>query len=144
MLNFINAPHIQSLQRSLDLTVQRTEITAQNIGNINTPDYKAKKLVFEELLFNKIAESQAKPNYYAFQMRQSAQETKERLAREIAAVKPEIRTDNSTMTRIDGNNVDIDHENLQLSKQKIYYDYLVQRISGSYNLLKHAVTEGRG
>lgn len=141
-LSFLDAPHIKSMQRGLDLTWQRMELTAQNVANVNTQNYKAKKLMFEELLVEKLAES--KTNLYAIEMRKNTQESKQKLAEEIAAIEPEIRTDNSTMTRIDGNNVDIDHEFLELSKQKLQYDYLVQRISGAYSTLRYAVTEGRG
>jgi flagellar basal-body rod protein FlgB len=77
-------------------------------------------------------------------MRYSGEGGRERLLRELSDIRPEIRTDNRTETRIDGNNVDIDFENLQMSKQRIHYDFLVQRIAGAYNTLRHAITEGRG
>jgi len=141
MLNFLDAPHIKNMQRGLNLTWQRMEVTAQNISNINTPHYKAKKLEFENLLLEKIAESRS--HLYSHQMRYSGERGQEKLARELAGVKPEIRTDDSTETRIDGNNVDIDHEFLQLSKQRLHYDYLVQRIAGAYSQLRHAISEGR-
>ena len=142
MLNFLDAPHLRNMQRGLDLTWQRIEVTGQNISNINTPHYKAKKLEFENLLLEKIAEFRNN-NLYSHQMRNAGARGQERLARELAAVKPEIRTDNSTETRIDVNNVDIDHENLQMSKQKMLYDFLVQRTVGAYNMLRHAISEGR-
>ena len=112
MLNFLDAPHLRNMRRGLDLTWQRMEVTGQNIANINTPDYKAKKLEFENLLFEKIAETRT--NLYSHQMRYAREPERERLARELAAIQPEIRTDDRTETRIDGNNVDMDHENLQM------------------------------
>ena len=141
MLNFLDAPHLRNMRMGLDLTWQKMEVTAQNISNINTPHYKAKKLEFENLLLEKIASTR---RLYSHEMRYSSEEGKERLARELAAVKPQVFTDNITETRIDGNNVDIDFENLQLTKQKLHYDFLVQRISGAYSQLRHAITEGRG
>ena len=143
MLNFLDAPHIRSMQRGLDLTWQRMEITGQNISNVNTPHYKAKKLEFENLLLAKIAEARDM-RLYSHQMRYSGEEAREMLTRELNTVRPKIITDNATETRIDGNNVDMDFENIQMSKQKLHYDFLVQRISGAYSTLRHAITEGRG
>ena len=145
MLNFLDAPYLKNMQRGLDLTWRRMEVTGQNISNINTPNYKAKKLEFENLLLEKIAESQS--DLYPHKLRYAREpegERRERLARALASVQPRIFTDDITETRIDGNNVDIDHENLQMSKQKLQYDFLVQRISGAYSQLRHAITEGRG
>ena len=176
MLNFLDAAHIRNMQRGLDLTWQRMEVTGHNISNINTPNYKAQKLEFENLLIQKVAEirnnnlyshqmrysgergqqklefenlllekiAESQRPLYSHQMRYSGEAGQQKLARELAAVRPEIRTDEITQTRIDGNNVDIDHEFLQLSKQRLHYDFLIQRISGAYSQLRHAITEGRG
>lgn len=138
MLNFINAPHIRHLEKGLDLTAKRMEITAHNIANINTPHYKARRLEFESLLFNRLAGGRS--DLYSHQMRYGGRES---LRRELASVRPEIHVDTRTETRIDGNNVDIDFENLRMSTQRIQYDFLVQRISGSFNMLRHAISEGR-
>ena len=73
----------------------------------------------------------------------SSNERAIKLASDLAAIRPRVYVDNKTETRIDGNNVDIDHENLNISKQKLQYDYLIQRISGAYSSLRHAVMDGR-
>jgi flagellar basal-body rod protein FlgB len=119
------------------------ELTGHNIANINTPHYKAQKLEFENLLLDKISAARSQ-NLYSHQMRYSGEQRSEMLKRELNAVKPQVRTDNITETRIDGNNVDVDFEFLQLSKQRLHYDFLVQRVAGAYGMLRHAVTEGRG
>jgi flagellar basal-body rod protein FlgB len=141
MLNFLDAPHLRNMRMGLDLTWKRMEVTGHNIANINTPHYKAQKLEFENLLLAKINES--RPRLYAHEMRYTSEQLHERRMRELAAIRPGIYTDEVTETRIDGNNVDIDFEFLQLSKQRIHYDYLVQRIAGAYSSLRHAISEGR-
>jgi flagellar basal-body rod protein FlgB len=118
------------------------DVTAHNIANINTPHYKARKLEFESLLFDKLASSRT--DLYSHQMRESGEARLARLTREFASVRPTIFVDNQTETRIDGNNVDIDFENLQMTKHRIHYDFLVQRMAGSFSMLRHAISEGRG
>lgn len=140
MLNFLNAPHIRNLEMGLDLTWRRMDITGHNIANINTRGFKAKRLEFESLLFDRIASTQ---RLYSHEMRYSGEAGQARLRSELAAIRPEIRVDTRTETRIDGNNVDIDFENLQMSKQRIQYDFLVQRLAGSFSMLRHAISEGR-
>ena len=139
MLKFLDAPHLRNMQLGLDLTLKRVEVTSHNIANINTPHYKAQRLEFESLLLEKLATR----NLYSHQMRYAGEKGREKLARELESVRPELRTDNITETRIDGNNVDIDFENMQLTKQRLQYDYLIQRIAGAYTQLRHAITEGR-
>ena len=142
MLNFVNAPYIRSMERGLDLTWQRMDVTAHNISNINTPHFKARKLEFESLLFERLASARGRTDLYSHQMRDS-NASREQLRRDLAAVRPQIVTDTRAEMRIDGNNVDIDFENLQMSKQRIHYDFLIQRITGSFNMLRHAISEGR-
>ena len=139
MLKFLDTPNFNAMQRNLDIVSQRMILTSQNISNINTPHYKAKKLEFENLLFEKMEKINKS---YALQMRYSGPDKKEKLQKYLE-VKPVVVTDNSTETRVDGNNVSIDHENLELAKLQIQFNYMVRKITDEYNLLKHAITEGR-
>ena len=143
MVNFINAPHLRSMQRGLDLTWQRMELTGHNIANVNTPHFKAQSLQFENLLLNRI-DAARNLNLYSHKMRYSGERGEEMLRRDLNAIRPRVVVDNVTETRIDGNNVDIDFEFIQLSKQRLHYDFLIQRLIGAYGKLRHAVTEGRG
>ena len=139
MLNFLDTANFRTMQRNLDLTSKRMILTGQNISNVNTPFYKSKKLEFENLIFEKINKLNSS---YALQMRYSGEKNKEKL-RKYLEVTPEIVTDETTETRVDGNNVDIDNENLEMAKLQIHFNYVVRKITDEYNLLKHAISEGR-
>ena len=151
-MDFLNTPNFKVMQKSLDVLWQKMDVVAQNIANVDTPHYKAKKLEFETILQQKletINNSYALRMRYAKQSRQSEQngngnQKNQTLENLIDSVSPQIYRDNSTETRVDGNNVDIDHENLELARTKLQYDYMVRKITDEYNLLRHAVTEGRG
>ena len=140
-MDFLNTPSLKIMQKSLDVLWQRINVTSQNIANIDTPHYKTKKLEFETILQRKLS---AVNNSYAVAMRYSGKDNQQKLQELIMSVKPQIHTDNSTEMRVDGNNVDIDHENLELTRTKLQYDYMVRKITDEFNLLKHAITEGKG
>jgi len=128
------------MQKNLDILTHRMDIIGQNISNVNTPHYKAKKLEYENLFLEKLAQIN---NSYALQMRYSGEKGKERLQRELKSIKPEIFTDRITETKVDGNNVDIEYENIQKARTQIQYNFMVRKITDEYNLLRHAISEGR-
>jgi flagellar basal-body rod protein FlgB len=131
------------LQKTLDATWDRTSIIADNISNKDTPGYKAKKLEFENILRNKI--NKPEETLYALKLRARVfPQPKQSIESIVNSVKPVVHTDPSTQMRVDGNNVDEDHENLELVRAKLQYDFLARKITDEYNLLKYAISEGRG
>ena len=144
MMDFLDTSHFRLMRKNLDILTQRAELIGQNITNVNTPFYKAKKLEFENLLLEKLDK---KETMYAWQMRKKSSEAdmtkKEKLDKLIDSVSPQVFTDETTEMKIDGNNVDIDHENLELARTQLQYNYMLRKITDEFNLLKHAVNEGR-
>ena len=107
---------------------------AQAAGNngqyrkFDTPGYKSKKVEFESLL--ELALKGAK--------------SEDEILSKIREIKPEIVTDTTTTTREDGNNVDLDRENVELARTQIQYEYLTHILSSHINRLKYVINEGRG
>jgi len=56
---------------------------------------------------------------------------------------PEVNVISNTSMRTDGNNVDIDVEMADLAKNNIYYNAVVQQLSGYFSGIKSAIKEGR-
>ena len=140
MLKVMNTPNFKIMQKNLDILTQRMDVIGQNISNVNTPHYKAKRLEYENLFQEKLAQIN---NSYALQMRYSGEKGRARLQRHMESIRPRIFTDHRTETRVDGNNVDIDHENIEMSRVQIQYNFMIRKITDEYNLLRHAVNEGR-
>jgi len=44
---------------------------------------------------------------------------------------------------MDGNNVDIENEQINLAKNTIYYNTLVQKIGEEFNRIKYVISEGK-
>ncbi len=118
----------------------RQEVIANNVANVNTPNFKKSVVEFEELLAREIYGEE--------------DDGKLKLARthdkhlpykplEFRA-EPTITQDNSTVMRVDDNNVDIDIEMASLAKNQLYYNALVTEFGGHVSKLKNAITSGQG
>lgn len=126
------------LEKSLDASVTRNDIIAQNLANIDTPEYKRKDVAFEQYLIESLDKSSLEGNLT--DKRHIAIKSKD-----ISKIQPTITQDNSsTSMRIDGNNVDVDSEMAYLAKNTIKYNALVQMINSSYSKIKNVISGGRG
>lgn len=126
------------LEKTLDAVALRHQAIADNIANVNTPNYKKKGVSFEEELKmalyrssgDKIPLSTTNPKHIAIG------------GLPVPLLQPQVKVDNSTLWRKDGNNVDIDVEMAEMSKNTIKYESLTQRINQEFSMLKRAI-EGR-
>jgi len=122
------------LQKALDGTCQRQRAIANNIANHETPGYKAIKVSFEESLKREIEKLE------------NGIPSKEQMAKSLEAIrnsKIDISQDRSTAMRADGNNVDMDLENIEMAKAQIQYTYLTRSVTDMFARLRYAVSEGR-
>ena len=110
--------NFHTIKAAMDVSMLRQEIHAHNIANAETPGYKRKYVVFEELL-QKVMEKKVK-----------LARTDPRHMGEIQEpVRPVVRTDYSTSYRNDGNNVDIDYEMVEMTKNGLRYQVLSRLMS---------------
>lgn len=123
---------IDKIGRGLDASWTKNEVISSNIANIDTPGYKRKKAEFGDLLNAKLSSSS------------SLNLTN---ARHIAPRNNQINgvtvtTDTSTFNmRTDENNVNIDTEMSELSKNSIYYNVLTQRATGEITKLQTVIRD---
>lgn len=103
----------KALERSLDAAWLKMRTTSDNIANYETPGYKAKKVTFEQVLRD-VDDSGAKS----------------------ATFRTRITTDETTSNRMDGNNVSMEKEQLELWRTQAQYAYLVDKVSGKYSNLR--------
>ncbi len=122
------------LQKALDGTWQRQRAIANNIANHETPGYKAIKVNFEDSLDQEIRKLE------------NSIPTKEKIAESLEALKHSeinVYSNNSTSNRADGNNVDMDLENIEMAKSQIQYQYLTRSMSDMFSRLRYAISEGK-
>lgn len=122
------------LEKALDGSWQRQRAISNNIANHETPGYKAIKVSFEDSLGREI------------QKLDSSIPTKEKIVegiKDINGSKIDVLSDYSTSERADGNNVNLDLENIEMAKSQIQYQYLVRSMTDMYSRLRYAISEGK-
>ena len=103
-----------ALERGMDGMWLKQQIASHNIANVETPGYKAKKVEFRDVLY------------------ETAQGT-ERIS------KPVVEEDGNTQARPDGNNVQVEKEELELWKAYTQYSALTGRVSGKLSTLLYVI-----
>lgn len=129
-----DSPTSAILQKALDGAWQRQRAIANNIANHETPGYKAIKVNFENSLKQEIMKLE------------NGIPAKERITEGIKALKNSeinVFSDYSTANRADGNNVDLDLENIEMAKTQIQYQYLTRGITDMFIRLRYAISEGK-
>ncbi len=125
------------LQKGLQAASLRQRTISHNLANVNTPGFKRSYVQFETILkevrrAGKISLDTTRAGHI------------KGTSSSIESVAPQVRIDRTTSMRSDGNNVDIDREMVDLAINQLYYNSLVQRMSGRLSSLRNVITGGRG
>lgn len=119
----------------------RQEVVANNIANVNTPNFRKKNVEFEDLLAREIYGEKSPEG--KLKMVQTHINHLPYKPRSIHAT-PNLVEDNSTIMRVDHNNVDVDIEMATLAKNQIYYNALANQMGGYVSKIRTAITSGQG
>lgn len=122
------------LKSALSASYIRQETLSNNIANVNTPNYKANRVLFEDELKKSISKSHigiqaTHRNHIGGNVNKEIQ--------------PKIIKDKSTTMRNDGNNVDIDLEMANLAANQLLYNTLIQQTNSKISTLRYVINEGR-
>lgn len=109
---------IPAVQRALDGSMAQQNVIAQNIANVDTPNYKAKQVVFDDVLNASLEAHRTNPRHLPFST-QSDNGYR-------------IIEDDSGVIQNNGNNVDIDQEMSDLARNQLYYQTLTQSVSNQF------------
>ncbi|MFD1705876.1 flagellar basal body rod protein FlgB [Siminovitchia sediminis] len=122
---------IRTIERSLDYSALKHEITAQNIANADTPNYKGKQVTFQKALNEALSAST---------LRVSDDRHITNGQKRDSAV---ISANRQVQYAHNGNNVDIDKEMSDLAANQIYYSLLTDRLSGKFQSLQNVIKGGK-
>lgn len=128
-INFIDNINFKLLNKSLDGLWFRQKVTMENIANYSTPGYKSKYVDFESLLKSNLEEA--------------GEKTTSAIKEQIESSDMLIQENENQSLRLDGNNVDLEKENLQLAKTQLQYMYTVTEINSYFSKLKSVISEGK-
>ena len=117
--------YINVLNRAADAAWQRNEAISNNIANVDTPGYKRQDVAFESVLQQALGN-----NRY--------QSMDDKVANvNLSRLRGRAYVDYANYSyRLDGNNVDIDTENVELASEQIKYEALTSSISSQFSRMK--------
>jgi len=125
------------LGRGLSASWQRNAVIRNNIANIETPGYKASYLEFESLMKKAATEG----GFVGARTHEKHIPIGGRL--DMDEVRPVIWQSRELSMRADGNNVDIESENVRLVQNSLFYNTLMEKMNSEIRRLRMAISEGR-
>ncbi len=121
----INSNSILMSHKTLDYLWEKQKVTMNNIANVETPGFKTKYVTFEDELRRKL--SSVKKN------------TSSNIRNEILDANITIRSNDNESNKMDGNNVNLDVENVELARTTLQYEYVLKSINDDFARLRTAV-----
>ena len=117
--------YINVLNRAADAAWQRNEAISNNIANVDTPGYKRQDVAFESLLQQALGN-----NRY--------QSMDDKVANvNLSRLRGRAYVDYANYSyRLDGNNVDIENENVMLAENQLKYQGLISSINQEFTNLQ--------
>ena len=116
-MSMIDFSSINKLQNALDRSSLTHNVIAQNIANVDTPNYKEKKVVFGDELTSALKAERTDPRHFEF--------TNSSSGAGIVSQGGEIQNN--------GNDVDMDKQMTELAQNQIEYESYADIISREFN-----------
>jgi flagellar basal-body rod protein FlgB len=121
--------YINVLDKAADASWTRETLISNNIANVDTPNYKRQDLSFESVLKKELGSCK----HESLDSKVSSVD--------LSQLNPTIYTDHSSLSyRLDGNNVDIDTEEVSLASEQIRYEGLTTSITKEFSRMKTAIS----
>lgn len=124
------------LEKTLDALSLRQEVIANNIANVNTPDYRRKEVTFEEELKEALSQEPKRIKGYLTHPKHipipQPQVT-------LEGVKPKVWERDDLFFRNDKNGVDIDTELAELAKNAMKHVALSRTLARKFAVLDIAI-----
>lgn len=128
MINSNVFDYVNVLGKTADASWQRNEIISNNIANVDTPGYKRQDIDFEAQLSKALGNSR----YESVDSKVSHLTSTE--------LKPRVYTDSANFSyRLDGNNVDVETENVELAANQIKYQGLMAAVNQEFSNLRTVI-----
>ncbi|MBS5937360.1 flagellar basal body rod protein FlgB [Clostridium sp.] len=129
-MNINNDSTMQLLKAGLDASALRGKVIANNMSNINTEDFKRSYVSFEENLKSEIDKFSLKKT------------DDKHLSGTLSDSLVDVKVDNSTSMRSDGNNVDLDLEKVDQAANSLMYNALITQANSKLNMTKSVISGG--
>lgn len=126
-MDWLNSVSLSLMNKSLDGSWTKQQAISDNIANFETPGYKRKFVSFEDELQKVLNQTNKK---------------KSEIVNDINNQKIALGVADDETSRADGNNVNIEFENIELARTQLQYRALSQQISAHFSRLQSAISGG--
>ena len=124
--------YIDVLNSATNSSWLRNEVISSNIANVDTPNYKRKDVSFATYLNSALGGGTDNTTSTLTQRVNNI---------DLSNVNSNVYTDNSNLSyRSDGNNVDIETENVELASNQIMYNALIDSMSNEFSRMKSVLS----
>ena len=128
MINSTAFNYVDVLTKAADASWTRESVINNNIANVSTVGYKRQDIDFQSVLREELGNCKHK----------SLDNKINEL--DISDLNAQIYTDSANYSyRLDGNNVDIDTENVELASEQIRYAALTTSINSEFSRMRAAL-----
>ncbi|CAM3890537.1 flagellar basal body rod protein FlgB [Cohnella lubricantis] len=117
-MDLLGGASFQRMEAAIKASSMRQQVLANNIANVDTPNFKRSDVQFEELLSQAMGSDGSLPD---------------------SAPAPRIVTDESTRFNNNKNNVDIDKEMALLAENQLRYNLFAQQINHDIKMMNIAI-----
>lgn len=125
---------VDIMQRTMDVSLTRREVIANNIANAETPNFKRTDVNFEASLARALASENA-PKHLEAKMSSSRHIPFNR-AVDYKSVQPRFVLDYLTQTKNNGNNVDIEQETMASTQNQMMYELMTTSMSSQFSRIQ--------
>ncbi len=126
-----------ALEKSLDYMMERNTVTSANIANAETPNYKAKKIDFEDQLASALqrggSQDMSATNSLHFPLARPA----------LDSLQADVYDNPDVPVSNDMNTVDVEKEMAVLNENSIRYKAATQLINKKMGAMKYVISGGR-
>jgi len=114
-------------EKVLDFLWQRQAVSLNNVANVDTPGFKSQYVTFEEELAKRLTEAS-----------NTKKAPRKAVSNAISDTRMWVNTTWSESSRLDGNNVDTDQEQVEIVRTAYEYQYILSSFNNDMNRLRNA------
>jgi flagellar basal-body rod protein FlgB len=122
--------NLNLLKRGLDVSLLRYNVTANNIANADTPNFKRSVVSFESELKRLMDLEKQQPPFEGALMYDRSHEMFK--ARTSDEVQPQVTLDYLTTAKNNGNNVDMEEEVMTATNTQLLYQAMLSEVNGEF------------
>ena len=122
---------LERMRSFLDFSIQQQHVITSNLANLETPGYRTKRLVFEEVFRDQRQQ-------HGLQITHPRHQTEKPLL-----LRDQARVVNTGAMGNDRNDVDMDRELSYLAQNLLKFSTVAQLMQKQMHLLQYSIREGR-